>query len=130
MFGSQLSEAATNRVEIVDFDADIVKHFVDYIQTGRVTAELNADDSVELLRMADKYDVEGLRKLAIDCIVPQLSLTNIAAIFNLAMSLQDVDELNRACGMFLANNLPQVKEAKLVESLSSDAKNFFITKIC
>lgn len=129
MFTSELSEATSNRVLIDDFDADIVKQFVDYIHHGCVDAVLDANSNVELLRIADKYDVEGLKKLAIDRIIPQLTLTNIAAIFNFGVLLQDVDKLLAACSDFMAKNRTQVKEANIVESLGLEANKLLLNAI-
>lgn len=126
MFASRLSEAETNRVLIVDFDAKIVKHFVEYIHLGCVTAVLKVGDHLNLLRIADKYDVQGLKKLAVYRLIPQLALTNIAAIFNLAAFMQDVDELTAACSKFLAKNRSEVMKARVLESLSCEAKDLLL----
>lgn len=129
MFASNLGECEENRVLIVDFNADIVKHFVDYIHTGRVNEQLDANGNVELLRIADKYDVKGLKKFAVDRLVPQLSLDNIAAIFNFAAPLQDVDELTQACSKFMVKHRSSIKENEVSKSLNTEAANLLINTL-
>lgn len=129
MFISELRQTDTNRVLIVDFDADIVKHLVDYIHTGHVDAELGVDDNVKLIQIADKYDVQGLKKLAIARIIPQLDLSNIAAIANFAVSLQDADALTQACSEFMMQNRSTMRENKIFKSLSREAANLLLDAV-
>ena len=58
-----MKKAKQKRVKIEDFDADVVAQFVRYIHTGSINESLVVS-TLELLKIADKYDVTGLKILA------------------------------------------------------------------
>lgn len=126
---SNMSEADPKRVLITDFDAHIVNHFVQYVHLGRIDAKLDVNDSTELLRMAEKYAVQGLKELAIDCIVPQFSLANIAAVFNNAVLMQDVDRLKEACGDFITKNRTEINKQNVYQNFSHKASQFLLSEM-
>jgi len=62
MFSTSMLEAKENTVEINDFEEDVVKSMLEYIYTGE-TSDLS-ERAAELMQIAEKYDLDGLKR---DC---------------------------------------------------------------
>jgi len=95
MFEHNMEESKTGEVVIKDFDIDIVKAVVAHIYTGEV--ELTEDNTEELIRAADKYHLEGLKKKTEDALVKTVQIENAIAMFVLgdavhANKLRDVSK--------------------------------------
>jgi speckle-type POZ protein len=61
MFANKMLESSMNTVEIVDFGEDIVKEMLKYMYTGKLES-IPDDKALDLLQIAEKYDLPGLRK--------------------------------------------------------------------
>ena len=82
MFSSGMLESTQNVVKIDDFSDDIVKGMLDYIYTGQ-TGSL-PENASELLRIADKYQLLGLKEDCERVIEKNLTIENAAEILALA----------------------------------------------
>ena len=96
-------EAQTNRVTIKDFDGSVVKQLVDFIQTTKLDESLQTS-ARDLLLIADKYDVHGLKILAQDRLMYSLSIENVCATLQLALYVPETKKLRTACIHFIASN--------------------------
>jgi hypothetical protein len=67
-------EAKENTVDINDFDADVVKAMLEYIYTGE-TDDL-CEKAAELMQIAEKYDLGGLKEDCEHAIATNLSVPN------------------------------------------------------
>ncbi|KAL6972378.1 Zinc finger and BTB domain-containing protein 7A [Sarracenia purpurea var. burkii] len=70
MFASKMKEVENNRVEIEDIDDEVLENMLSYIYTGRCENKL-AD---KLLVVAEKYDLQMLKKICEDELIENLSL--------------------------------------------------------
>jgi len=82
MFNVEMMEKETSTLEIPDFTDEEVKGMLEYVYTGKTNAM--ADNAEELLKMADKYDLEGLKESCEATIGENLSNDNVAGILVLA----------------------------------------------
>ena len=60
MFTSDMLESKTGRVEIKNVDVNLFKHFLKFIYTGKLETSAR---NLDLLALADKYEIETLREL-------------------------------------------------------------------
>ena len=54
-------ENVQSRMEITDFNADVVGQMLKYLYTGELSEELNIENLAELLKIAEKYQLEILK---------------------------------------------------------------------
>lgn len=124
MLQSDLRKAKKDRIVIEDFDTDTVKHMVAYIHTGTVDADLNYEANIQLLMIADKYDVSGLKKFASESLISQIDSNSICDILNHIVPVQNLDDLRHACGMYVSQNLAAIRQHDSCKMLSDVAKAF------
>jgi len=75
-------EATLNSVEILDFDEDIVDGMLEYMYTAQV--ESLADKAPDLLQIAEKYDLQGLKEECEHQIAENLTVENAADVLVMA----------------------------------------------
>uniref|UniRef100_A0A0N5BE46 BTB domain-containing protein n=1 Tax=Strongyloides papillosus TaxID=174720 RepID=A0A0N5BE46_STREA len=76
MFKHELKESITGIIEIVDFDVDVVKEMLDYIYTDE--APNIKEMATDVLAIADKYELDGLKSMAKNCLFWNLIQNNFA----------------------------------------------------
>ena len=114
-------EAKTNRITIDDFDGEVVEQLVRYIQTGEIDDSLSTSPR-ELLLIADKYDVGGLKLLAQSKLIEEICIENVCATLDLALLIADTDNLCADCCNFIVENRKAVQNRVDWQTLSDSAK--------
>uniref|UniRef100_A0A914PNS0 BTB domain-containing protein n=1 Tax=Panagrolaimus davidi TaxID=227884 RepID=A0A914PNS0_9BILA len=61
MLEHKMKEKSENRLEIIDFDAEIVRIAVEYFYDRKTYKTSNVNQLIDLLQFADKYDIQDLR---------------------------------------------------------------------
>uniref|UniRef100_A0A0K0EYE0 BTB domain-containing protein n=1 Tax=Strongyloides venezuelensis TaxID=75913 RepID=A0A0K0EYE0_STRVS len=64
MFKHELKESIIGIIEILDFEVDVVKEMLDYIYTNE--APNIKEMATEVFLIADKYEIEGLKSMAME----------------------------------------------------------------
>lgn len=82
MFQTDMSEKERNTVEMSDFEEVVVKGMLEYLYTGG-TGAIN-HRAPDLLRIAEKYDLPGLKEDCEDVICCQITVDNAAETLNFA----------------------------------------------
>jgi len=82
MLNCNMIEKELSQVEIADFDDDVVKGMLEYIYTGET--ELMAERAPDLLQIAEKYDLSGLKEDCEYVIADHLTSDNAAEILVMA----------------------------------------------
>lgn len=82
MFNTNMTETATNAVKIIDFDDVVVKAMLEYLYTGR-TKLLN-ELAFDLFKIADKYNLPGLKEDCEFSIAKNLNVENACPILVMA----------------------------------------------
>jgi speckle-type POZ protein len=82
MFGGSMVEATLNSVEIADFDEEIVAGMLEYMYTAEVDSL--HDKAPDLLQIAEKYDLEGLKEECEHTIAENLTVDNAADVLVMA----------------------------------------------
>ena len=75
MFNHDCIETKTNEVEITDFDDETVKNFIDFLYNGRMMD--GADWKIEMLEIANKYEVKYLKGMCQRELSRNLSKSNV-----------------------------------------------------
>ena len=54
-------ENVQSRMTITDFDPEIIKQMLEYLYTGELSKKLSDENLVELLKIAEKYNLKMLK---------------------------------------------------------------------
>lgn len=76
MINSSMIENSTNILVIEDFSVEIVKSFLKCIYNYKLIPEETTINSIELLSIASKYDVDDLIKVIKSYIIPTINVNN------------------------------------------------------
>jgi len=82
MFNANMKEKEMKTVRINDFDEEVVKAMLDYVYTGKTDAM--QERGPELLEIAEKYLIAGLKEECEYVVADNLKMQNAAAILVLA----------------------------------------------
>ena len=128
MFLTDMAEERNDRIAIDDFDSNVIEQLVRYIQTSTIDESLEASDC-DLLLIADKYDVCGLKILAQSRLTSAINIETVCAALNAATLVADTHELLAACYRFICTNQTAVKTHESWQTLSESSKAFLFTII-
>ncbi|ODM61475.1 Speckle-type POZ protein, partial [Orchesella cincta] len=84
MFNSGMLENRSNFVEIADFEDDVVKGMLEHLYTGKT--DCMDELAPELLRIAEKYDLGGLKADCVYELGDKLNLENAGELLVLAQT--------------------------------------------
>lgn len=84
MFTSGLKESAEHLITIKDVDKAMFKELLRYIYCGFINEQVLHDHTIEILAIADKFDVEGLRNKCESLLVQRVTKSNAASILQAA----------------------------------------------
>lgn len=110
MFSHKMLESEEGIIKIDDFSAEAVKEFLQYIYTNK--AKNLSILSVELYKLAHKYQVEGLKDICLEDIIFNVNCQNAVEIFDL-VSLYDLSVLKEKLISFMSS-----REEKMVQSMN------------
>ncbi|GER55348.1 PIB25 armadillo repeat protein [Striga asiatica] len=98
-----------------------------YIYTGFV--DVNLDNAQDLLRAADQYLLEGLKRLCEYAIAQDISVENVSLMFELSEAF-NAQSLRHACILFILDNFdklsPMAWYPQLIQRILPDTRNYFV----
>lgn len=122
MFDSEMREKSENLARIEDVDVEVMRELLHFVYVGRLN-DLPDDLADKLLMAADKYELDGLKRLCEDKLVGQLHADNVYDCLRLADD-HGACKLKQAAIKFLIGNAQQLADADdfrlSVRSLSAD----------
>lgn len=92
---------------------------LEYIYCGDVEG-LSEDVAAELLKLADKCEVSGLREFCEEFLIRKLEVENVVSITNLA-DYYGAENLQKACLLFITENFAEVFKQQDIKKLASAA---------
>ncbi|XP_065204351.1 speckle-type POZ protein-like [Planococcus citri] len=108
MFKHDMTENQQNCVKINDIDEKIFEEVLRYIYTGKVT---NLQDiALELMPVADKYDLGQLKDMCFDSLKTSLSEKTAVKMLMLA-DLKNLPSLKKEAITFILANLQKVQKS-------------------
>uniref|UniRef100_A0A914QGK7 BTB domain-containing protein n=1 Tax=Panagrolaimus davidi TaxID=227884 RepID=A0A914QGK7_9BILA len=86
MLENEMKEKAENKLEIFDFNAEIVKIAVDYFYDRKTYKTCNVDQLIDLLQFAEKYDIQDLKSEVEHVLIIKIRPNNICQISNASVN--------------------------------------------
>eukprot|EP01068_Selenidium_serpulae_P017961 Selendium_serpulae@DN6423_c3_g1_i9.p1 len=125
MFTSQFKERATRTVEIDDVNFETATHFFKFLYTG-VSSVSSFSESVELFKMAHKYQVVLLENQMVENIKNQISKDNCLEVFVLATTFNCTALRDAALKIAARTKLCELQQDPSYRELDSDDIRCFL----
>ncbi|GFU01509.1 TD and POZ domain-containing protein 4 [Nephila pilipes] len=110
MFKHNMKENLTNCLEINDSDPVVIKTMINYMYCGEIEG-LNPEIATQLYPVAEKYDMQDLKKECVDFIVSHLTIENVCDVLLLG-NLHTDPELTHAAKNFIYMNAYKVQKTE------------------
>ncbi len=101
MFEHNMQENLQKKVEIEDFSDEIIGQMIQFMYSGKV--QKLRENAKELLAIADKYDVKGLKVMAEQFLGKNISVENVIETLILADKCNAQKLKERAMGVIQGN---------------------------
>jgi len=125
MFQSHWNESDQKCIEVDQFSYKVYHAFLYYLYTDQV--DLDPDDAIGLLDLADNYCEVRLKELCEAIIMKGVSIENVAML--LAASIKyNAKDLEDFCFRFALNHLTAVTQTEAFMNLEGDTVKHFIVK--
>lgn len=99
LFATEMEEADSNSVDIIDFTGPVMQELLRFIYFGNVH---NIEDvNVELYKAADVYDIELLREICLKSISDGVSRDNVTELVKFANQYSLDDLFSKCCDKIL-----------------------------
>ena len=105
MLSHDMAESQNNRVELKDLEADTAKDILTFIYTGKVNGM--GEKAADLLDVADRYGLPGLKKLAEVSLCGKLNISNVLDMLVFA-DLHNAPSVRSLALKFAAENIQDV----------------------
>lgn len=102
MFRHDTSEKETGTIIIPDIDPGPFEKFLDFLYTGELE-DFSFDDIYVLYSIADKYDVQGLKKFCSKYMMQNLTVENFCDVAVLADRYNEMRLVSAVQGFFNRN---------------------------
>ncbi|TQD99307.1 hypothetical protein C1H46_015096 [Malus baccata] len=130
MFDGGYRERDARDVVIPNIRWEVFELMMRFIYTGSVN--VNMDIAQDLLRAADQYLLEGLKRLCEHAIVQDICVENLSFMFEFSEALNAMS-LQQACILFLLEQFDKLVDKPwypaLVDRVISDIRAFFTTAL-
>ena len=115
MFQNNMTERKTKSVTIADNSPEVIEKMLQFMYSGKVDLGGNSELTGELLKAADKYELEMLKKVCEDHLCNALELKN--SIKNLILGeMYGASKLMKNAMELLASNMSSVIDSEEWES--------------
>lgn len=122
MLESKMEESRTNTIKITDFSYEVLRLFIHYLYTAEIYPESLEDCAVELLALAEKYNVKQLKFVCERYMISKLNCGNALPNFEYA-SLHGAKNLKQAALSTILENIQDlIGKSDYQELVNRDAK--------
>ncbi|KAH9605604.1 hypothetical protein KSS87_018739 [Heliosperma pusillum] len=126
MFDGGYREKDARDIEIPNIRWEIFELMMRFIYTGSV--DITSDIAQDLLRAADQYLLEGLKRLCEYTIAQDISLENVSAMYELSEAFHAVS-LRQACILFILEHYDKLSvmpgHPSLMQNALPEIRNYF-----
>ncbi|KAL6499511.1 hypothetical protein OROGR_027421 [Orobanche gracilis] len=130
MFDGGYRERDAKDIEIPNIRWDVFELMMRYIYTGSVN--VNLDIAQDLLRAADQYLLEGLKRLCEYAIAQDISVENVSLMFELSEAFNAVS-LRHACILFILDKFEKLSVMpwypELIQRILPETRNYFASAL-
>ncbi|XP_027115643.1 ARM REPEAT PROTEIN INTERACTING WITH ABF2 [Coffea eugenioides] len=127
MFDGGYRERDAKDIEIPNIRWDVFELMMRYIYTGSVN--VNLDVAQDLLRAADQYLLEGLKRLCEYSIAQDISVENVSLMFELSEAFNAMS-LQHACILFILENFDKLSlmpwYSHLIQRILPETRQYFL----
>ncbi|KAJ8670229.1 hypothetical protein QAD02_001488 [Eretmocerus hayati] len=117
MFEHDMKEKIEDTVTIPDIDPAVMRELLRCIYSGRVESFDRVD---ELLRAADKYQVDDLKRKCLEVLCDKITVENAVELLVAADSCSDEGSKNRII-LFIVDNLKEILDTSGFDSLGDSS---------
>ncbi|MCO5594542.1 hypothetical protein L7F22_048574 [Adiantum nelumboides] len=122
MLETKMEESRTNIIKITDFTYDVLRLFIHYLYSAEIYPESLEDSAVDLLALAEKYNVKQLKLLCERYMISKLNCGNAISNFEYA-SLHGAKSLKQAALSTILENMQDlVGKTDYQDLVNRDAK--------
>uniref|UniRef100_A0A0K0EZI4 Speckle-type POZ protein (inferred by orthology to a human protein) n=1 Tax=Strongyloides venezuelensis TaxID=75913 RepID=A0A0K0EZI4_STRVS len=107
----ETKESEEKTIKIVDAELPALKMMIDYIYSGMIPELLSNDEIIDLLQLADKYDIKPLNHLCQDRLKLRLTKSNVCELLIVSEACK-AQSLMNACIELVAKNLKHIVESE------------------
>ncbi|KAI4301256.1 hypothetical protein L6164_034550 [Bauhinia variegata] len=126
MFDGGYREREAKDIEIPNIKWDVFELMMRFIYTG--TVDVNLDIAQDLLRAADQYLLEGLKRLCEYTVAQDISAANVQLMYELSEAF-NATSLREACILFILEQFDKLSPKpwynRLIRRIIPDIRNFF-----
>ncbi|XP_050218076.1 ARM REPEAT PROTEIN INTERACTING WITH ABF2 [Mercurialis annua] len=126
MFDGGYREKDARDIEIPNIRWEVFELMMRFVYTGSVDVSL--DIAQDLLRAADQYLLEGLKRLCEYTIAQDISLENVAGMYELSEAFHAIS-LRHACILFILEKFDKLnaksRHANLIQRIIPEIRNYF-----
>ncbi|CAI0466232.1 unnamed protein product [Linum tenue] len=126
MFDGGYREKDARDIEIPNIRWEVFELMMRFIYTGSVNVAL--DVAQDLLRAADQYLLEALKRLCEYTIAQDISLDNVASMYELSESFHAIS-LRHTCILFILEHFDKLsakpRHSYLIQRIIPDIRNYF-----
>ncbi|KAL4588171.1 hypothetical protein LXL04_001052 [Taraxacum kok-saghyz] len=127
MFDGGYREKDAKDIEIPNIRWDVFELMMRYIYTGSV--DVNMEIAQDLLRAADQYLLEGLKRLCEYTIAQDIQLDNVSVMYDLSEAFNAVS-LRNACILFVLENFDKLNAkpwyGSLIQRIMPEMRNYYV----
>merc|ERR1711971_99360 len=109
MLGNKMNKEAVEGKVHLEISAEVGRAFVEYIYTAKLDKDILEKEAIAFLEVGDKYQVPGLKELAEEEMINQLSRENMVNLLALS-DLYRAKELHEASIKFTKLNMSWLRE--------------------
>lgn len=106
MLSHDLKENKESVIKIEDCEPDVFEEFLHFVYSGNIE-NINCDNAYDLYYVADKYNMQHLKKMCVNFLKESFSVENICEIICLATKHSETMLLKFAIDYF-AENLSEI----------------------
>ncbi|XP_048337268.2 ARM REPEAT PROTEIN INTERACTING WITH ABF2 isoform X1 [Ziziphus jujuba] len=126
MFDGGYKERNAKDIEIPNIRWDVFELMMRFIYTGSV--DVNLDIAQDLLRAADQYLLEGLKRLCEYTIAQDISVENVSIMYELSEAFNALS-LRQACILFILEQFDELSKRpwypRLITQIKPEMRRFF-----
>jgi len=127
MFDGGYKEKDAKDIEIPNIRWDVFELMMRYIYTGSV--DVNLEIAQDLLRAADQYLLEGLKRLCEYTIAQDIRIDNVSLMYDLSEAFNAVS-LRNACILFVLENFDKLNAkswyGELIKRILPEMRDYFV----
>jgi hypothetical protein len=119
MFKTGMKEASTNKITITDYPEPVVREFVRFLYADRTSRSMLHEYGIQLLEMADKYQVTSLLAVCEHYLCGHVDADNVLGLLTLADRCSALILKSTALA-FIRSNLSAVNASGKTTDLSAE----------